>query len=370
MTLSSLEQGAPSGASAPEFIRNNSIGARRSKLPGLTMDEAERAYRDDLYDLRAGLLFTRKAVQTGAAQWLATATSVNQSIPDYQDLPAGQANNNAVIADKGWWSAVTAVYNLTVDPTRATNVLSSFNRDNQQVVLTGSSTTGDTLEVVGSWTPYQGMWDLFPTSQTGATSHILIEPVIVDLPFITTDGSGGGHVSTDFVDSPLIPKLPLPSASGATRSNVYDKTAINWVGGTGVSSSNRASLRESVPVMALKSTSAIRAFRPGRQWYATTAAERGAQQTVPATSHPLPVLAAAPAKFIAGRFALVRVASVQADRGGSVLMAGRLLIACLVSYNTTTQPLIQSTSTSSLNAIDFYRLNNDPDLFEGMKVWQ
>lgn len=352
-TLSQLD--APSGASEPVVATRVYSDQPFRQVPraGLNWPEALAAYTSGVQKLfeaaPASSLLTRKALQTGKAIRFDSSTALTtQVIPDYASLPAGVADNDAFVADKAVMSTVTAVYDLTDDPTRATNLYSSFAFSLQRVTLTAATVSGHTYEVQGTYLPYQGRYTEIP-NHAGVPGHMLFE--ILDWSAFLTSAGTAGTTTNSF--GPLIARLPMPT--GLTNLT-FDQGEIKVASGIAESDSTYKQLILPASVRAQKSL--IR----GAKVALSGTAVRGGTQTTGQLQAILPAVNTKPTNYLAGYVAMVRVAEGVID--SDVFALGRLMMLVAVHNNTSAAPI--AGAISSVSAVDVYALDGAPDYYEGM----
>jgi hypothetical protein len=317
-------------------------------------------------------------LQTRKAAWLAKAqfTSINsnsQSIPLYGALTGGLGDNTAITADQGFFTSVSAVYNLTDDPTRTTNIYSKFFRDIHLVNVTSVIAAGKTLEVQGMLHPYQGLLAAQP-----AASSTFFEVVEWDgRCAVTTNGIGGG-TSADptngvliHAHSPLIPKLPLPNYQSADDS-FYQKEAIRPADNFAAAGTEPRTIATAMDLWErlnltghdTSSPTNLTRFDRGARLAMFGTSARGAGGTNPQTSAFLPPFNPAPTRALSVIHALVRVAdSLYADSVNYPVGRLFLLVATRVVVATTG---VAGTLTGGTSAVDlFHPGGNRIDHYDG-----
>jgi hypothetical protein len=322
-------------------------------------------------DLGEGVLQSRKAAYAASAQFPGT-TGATQKIPDYAALVNGSGDNTTITADAAIFTAVTAVYNLTLDPGRATNKLQTFYRNSQQVVMTVGPTAGDTIEVVGTVLPYQGRWASDPPTSPSAVYFEVID--FDDSVCSTSNGTGGAAIASPMAYTPLASKLPLPT-SGAVTSNSYINDSVvlapNYAtpGADPRGQAQRDTAERNSIVNHDSSSASYGRFRKGFRFYiAGTAQTRGVAQTVPQTMVYVNPLGGAsggwPSKHLNVIHALVRVVdSLTADAVKYPI--GRVFL--MVASRTQTGVGGQAgTASGGASAVDLFALPVTLDHYEGM----
>lgn len=209
----------------------------RRPARGLARQQLQGTYRASLDALLKGTLVTKKAVQTGKEiRFAAPGASASPKIPLWGAISSGLGGDNAAfIADKGWISAVTAVYDLTTDPGKATNLLGSFSVETQQLVsLTATPALNDTLAVECSYVPYQGVLSAYAPQDAQALSSLLLECVYSPRTMIlTVSGTGGGGSAAAQSNTTLPPvAVKVPLGSGVTAAAFFGADTIAWHGET------------------------------------------------------------------------------------------------------------------------------------------
>lgn len=278
-------------ADISQYARQMPVGVSASPLNGRASRTAQ-APRSVLHDkawqaLLLGQLNTRKAPYTTTLRYTASAGTSTQNMPDYASLTPGSGGNTTITADAGIVTAVTAVYNLTADPTRTTNRFSAFYRDTQQLGLTVGPTISDDIEVQCTVTPYQGLWAVqTPTAPTSLVLEVIDWDGTV---FVTSNGTGGTTKSTLQIHDPIIPKLPLPTSGSVTNASYLceaiqpspnystRQTDPRAIGGT-----QSPSMWEGMPIIGYDTTNTnLMRFGVGARFYIFGTGTRGAAQTVP-----------------------------------------------------------------------------------------
>jgi hypothetical protein len=192
--------------------------------------------------LLKGTLLTKKAnqtVTTGGPHFDATVASVGKTLV----IPPGEGTfttGGAYVTDLGWFKTVSAVYNLTDDAARTTNLYSSFAVGTQTVTLTTGTDSSKEYEVQGIYQPYQGILD-----GTESLEIAYVSPSII----VTSSGTGtpgAGTVATVYI--PISPKFPM-GAGYADVSLLQGDVGFAGIGNYSASSALRQS-----PVMSFQET--------------------------------------------------------------------------------------------------------------------
>jgi hypothetical protein len=323
---------------------------------GVTRQQLRGIYRQSLDALMKGTLATRKATQTGYELRMAAANSTSQAINYYWNLATnlGGNNNAAIIADQGYVSALTAVYDLTTDPGKTTNLLNAWFMETAQFTLTSAPTAGDTLALQCSYIPYQGMLHSFAGSTGNVGSAVFEVVYFEDTCFYTVAGQYGGGSGSASPLIPIIPKLPLGAAQYAFNGgNTFD-----CFGATPDASSSQW-LKENLPLVQsgdLISASNAR-FCEGARFSVATALSgqgRGYQQLSPQVRMIGPKLTTVPAlaNIVAGIAGLVRIVDLPCSDDANFEM-GRLFLMVATRINTTADMQAGASSDTS-SAVDVF----------------
>lgn len=320
-------------------------------------------------DLITGNLQTRKAAYTTTLRMLA-ANAATQKITGYATLTGGSGGNTTITADKGFVTACTAVYNLTADPGRVTNLLTNFYRNTQQVVLSAAPALNDDLELQCTILPYQGIYAYSPPANLANTLFEVID--FDDTVHVTSSGTGGSANASASLRVPAVPKLPLPT-SGAVTSDSYLADSVqpspNYsTAGADPRSADLRDNQERVPITSHDESGSVVRFRRGLRFYVAGTGTRGAAQTVPQTNgYTWPMGGNAggwPTKHLTVIHALVRVVdSLYAD--ATTYPIGRVFLFVSSRANTSSGGQV-GTVSGGVCANDLYPLDPVTDFYDGM----
>ena len=338
----------------------------RTKSPQTALSEL---HRQVWRDLESGALQTRKVAYTAAVRYAATANTVTQKFPGYATLTGGLGDNTIFTTDKAWLSAVTAVYNLTTDPTRAANLLQMWYRNSQQAVLSVAPTIGDTVEFVGTAVPYQGIY-----AYATPGSPIYLELVDWDESVVSTsNGTGGGAIASPYDLTPLIAKLPLPNTASITTDSFVNDSVVMMTNYATVGTDPRGQAQRDIiernPLVNHDGSTGYYRFRRGLRFYVGgSVATRGYAQTVPQTRFYVNPLGGGaggwPSKHLNVIHALVRVVdNLVADSTNYPI--GRMFLMVASRYQTSSGGQA-GTESGGASAIDLFALPGSPDYFDGM----
>jgi hypothetical protein len=154
------------------------------------------------------------------------------------------STGGAYVTDAGWFKTVSAVYNLTDDAVRATNLLghtaftnatalpegevaSAFSVGGQTIYLTTGTGGAKTYEIQGTYIPYQGVLDGSETMEL-----VWVSPNIYTTTSGTSAAPAGATLASRYI--PISAKLPCTNAydeNNMTRATV-DFAGITEYGGS------------------------------------------------------------------------------------------------------------------------------------------
>jgi hypothetical protein len=303
----------------------------------------------DLYQDIMGRFFEPKKsmdierpARTYVLKFTAAVTTTALVIPHYSQF-AGMANtdNLSFKSDKAYVSEVFAVYDLTADPGRITNLYTSFVAGTHSITLSAASdNTVRTWEIVCMGVPYQGL--IAPIS---ASSHpdytkfkVVYDPGKV---MIVCDGLSNSQAS------PIIPRLPLDNAndSDSFTSQFRFTGTSTWAyfGFTNYEHTVGTLPPLSLPLL----------------YSGVSSQMRGAILSGTVRRLDLTPLGGAPNPYLAVYFCIVRACRLVPDNThDAVFKDGELLLMAITQVCTTTSPHIVTNNAG--NSFDVFRLPGRP----------